>query len=734
MIKWWQRISTEKPWWVIGISLVLMIGMGWYAFGLFDHIDDGDSFMATGTEAARTREVMEKKFGSAPTNELILFERVDTALGEASSPAYQAEVQRLLAPLEGKVDSLSYYALQPSPSFISKDKTATYATIVGKGTAADIYRLLDEFTQDADQSKLKLSIGGTSAVIEQTSKQVGSDLAKTEIITMPILLILLIIFFGSIVAALIPLGMSLITIIGAFAIARFTTSFIAIDSYAVNVITILGIGLSIDYALLSVNRFREEVAKTDVTKATKTIIDTSGRTIFFSGITVIACLLALLVFPLEFLHSVAIGGASAVAMAVIFTVVVLPSVLQVIGKRINTWKVPFIHKTSGSSAFWTKAATFTTTRPLWTLATGLAILVIALIPLLQFSLATSMDWRWTSRGSSSQYVSRVLDEQFDIAAPSVTVLHSFATSTGVDDQLAASCALTEQLRNVPGVQAVISPTPATPELSCDMQSQLLRHSMLPPQLNSLYEENTARGATRYGIILKDDTGTTGASDTLLALRALKPKDGELLVGGLEADAHDTNHAYMASIPLAALIIGISMLVLLSIQLSSLLIPLQAIVINTLSLALSFAGIVGIFQLGWIDTFTKWGTVDGIVMTPLVLIATIAFGLAMDYSVFLYSRMREVYDRTGKPLEAVRQGIIKTGPIITAAAIMVFAVVIAFAASSVMIMQIIGIGLGIAVLVDAFFVRLILVPSIMALLGKSSWYAPKWLQKLRVRHE
>ena len=711
-----------------------MIGIGWYAAALFDHIDDSTSFMAIGTEAEQTDHKITEKFGSSPTSEIILFERIDPTLGEASSPSYQAEVSRLLKPLEGKVESVSTYATQPNPAYISRDKTATYAAVVGRGTPKEIYQELKNLADQADQSKLKLSLGGIAATMEQTTEQVGKDLARTEIVTLPILLILLTVFFGSVVAALMPLGMSIVTIIGAFAIARLTTNFIAIDSYAVNVITILGIGLSIDYALLSVNRFREEIARGSVDKATRTIIDTSGRTIFFSGITVIACLLALLVFPLEFLHSVAIGGASAVAMAMIFTIVVLPSVLQVVGKRIDKLKLPFVRKQSSESTFWTKAASLTTKHPVRTLAVGLAILAVTLVPLAQFHLSPTMDHQWIARNTSSQYVSRTLAEQFDIDAPSITILHSYDNSLDQTEQIDQSCVLTEQIRATQGVKTVISPTPATTELSCDTQKQLVAYGAVPEPLKTIYQHNMISGSTRYDIVLGSKVGSTEAARTLEDLRSINPTNGDWLVGGSEAIGHDTNQAYLDAIPLAALIIGISMFVLLAIQLSSLIIPLQAIVINLLSLAISFAAIVGIFQFGWIDGLTGWGTVDGIVMTPLVLVAAIAFGLAMDYSVFLYSRMREIYDKTTKPLEAVRLGIVRTGPIITAAAFMIFVVVIAFAGSSVRIMQIIGVGLGIAVLVDAFFVRLILVPSIMALMKRASWYAPKWLQKLRVRHE
>ena len=190
--------------------------------------------------------------------------------------------------------------------------------------------------------------------------------------------------------------------------------------------------------------------------------------------------------------------------------------------------------------------------------------------------------------------------------------------------------------------------------------------------------------------------------------------------GTVAQFYDSNHAYYKSAPWAIAIIAISMILLLAFALKSIVVPLQAIIINSIGLAISLSVIVGVFQHGWFGGLTGWPQVDGIVLAAPILVASIAFGLAMDYSVFLYSRMRETYDRTGDSTEAVREGIVKTGPIITAAAGALFVVVIGFLSSSVLFMQIIGLGMAVAVIVDAFFIRLILVPSIMTLLGKHSW--------------
>lgn len=734
MMRWWKKVSTKKPWWVIGISAILIIGMGWYALGLFDDLSAGEAFMAEGTEAAKTEQAVEEAFGVAPTTEIILFERQDPSLGEASSEAYQAEVARLLEPLTPQVESITTYASRPSSAFISRDKTKTYAAIVGQGSSKEIYQTLSLFVDKADQSKLKLSLGGMGATIEQTTQKVAEDLTRTEIVTLPVLLILLVLFFGSVVAASVPLGISIVTIIGAFALARLIANFTTIDSYAINVITILGIGLSIDYALLSVNRFREELSKGSVEKAVKTVIGTSGRTIFFSGITVIACLLALLVFPMEFLRSIAIGGASAIAIAMLFTVIVLPSILQVVGKRIDGWKIPLLKKRRGDSVFWKKVAHVTTTRPLASFAAGIAVIALTFIPLSQLQLAGGMDYKWTARESTSQYVGQQLHQHFTTSSPSVSVLMTLPHTTTLAGQISASCDMTTRLQAVKGVDAVISPTPVSEDLNCSTLQHMISADALPPELSMVVDSNMRKGFTKIDVVLKDKSGTVDADNALKDIRAIQPTWGTKLVGGDAAHIYDTNQAYKEHIPVAFGIVVVTMIALLSLQLASLIIPIQSIIINLTSLAISFAVLVGIFNLGWIDRLTGWGTVDGFVMTPLILITTIAFGLAMDYSVFLYSRMRETYDHTSSPKKAITEGIVKTGPIITAAAVMVFVVVIAFSTSGVLIMQMIGIGLGIAVLVDAFFVRLILVPSLMTLVGKASWYAPKWLKRISLDHE
>lgn len=735
MMKWWQNICVSRSWYVIGVALVVVVGMGWYGSGLFGQLDSsGSSMYAQGSKAVEASKKIDETFGASPDTQIVLLERVDARMGNATDEVYQQEAKRIVGLFEAKGASVrTVGANSQQLGVVSNDKTAMYVPMTMDGTSAEVYRVFSDVASQVDQSKLKVRVGGAAASEEETTGAVSRDLARTELVTLPILVVLLLFFFRSGVATLVPIIMSVVTVIGAFAVARFAALFTPIDTYAVNVITILGVGLSIDYALLSVNRFREEIAKSSVKKAVATIISTSGRTIFFSATTVVACLLVLLAFPVEFLHSIAIGSASAVLVAMAFTVVVLPAVLSLLGTRIDRWRLPFVpaHR---DSPFWTWAARIATTRPVVTLLVAVVVVAVALIPLGQFRTIGGMNYHWLGRDSSAEYVAATLDNSFAKMPQTLTVLQTLPAGMSEDERLATSCEVTTTLRNLTGVKQVGSATPVGPALSCDALRQMNAYHMMPAELAQLSGTYARSNALKYDIVLSDDANTQAAKDTTQRVRDVRPKVGEWYVAGFEAKAVDLEHAYTSAIPMAMLLVAVGMTVLLTLLLRSVVIPLQAIVINAISLGISMGIVVGVFQLGWFSNLTEWNTTEGLVLPAPVLVVAIAFGLAMDYSVFLYSRMREVYDHTHDPLKAVRQGVIKTGPIITAAALALFAVVVPFAFSSVMFMQIIGLGLSMAVLVDAFFVRLVMVPSLMALMGRTSWYAPKWIARWQIRHE
>ena len=734
MIEWWQKITVAHPKRIVIGALIILFALGVYGAGVFSALSSSGSDMnADSTEAAETQRVIERNFGDTPQGDIVLFERANDTLGSADSQPYQAEVARILANLEVDPQNIQSFTTTGSDMFISNDRTATYVVVQLDGSQQERYNTLRTFQSDVDSSTLDVSIGGSAAINEQTNATVSRELAHIELVSLPILLVLMLVFFRSVTAALVPLGIAIFTIVGAFALSRMLAQFITIDTYAVNVITILGIGLAIDYALLSVNRFREELPS-GTKKAVQTVIATSGRTIAFSGITVIACLLALLVFPVEIMRSIAIGVASAVAMAVLATITVLPAALLLIGTRINRFSLPTRKKHSSSpKGFWHAAATVTTQRPVVTLALGLIIVGASVIPLTKFA-PGAMDYNWLARDNESYHVTQKISEEFPKNPFVLTAVLDLGDSMSLREKTQRSCELTAAISRIDGVDEVRSAAPATESLDCAAILQLQAQDTLPAELQTAMNAYIAESAVQFSIASSHPVTSNQARNLIAELRSIEVVDGSWHIGGEMAAFHDNTQLYIRYAPLAVTIVILSMFVLLSLALQSVVVPIQAIIVNTIGLIISMAIVVGVFQLGWLTDVVAWPQVDGIALAAPILVIAIAFGLAMDYSVFLYARMREVYDATGDSTKAVKQGIVKTGPIITAAALALFVVVVGFTTSSVLFMQIIGLGLAIAVIVDAFFVRLLLVPSIMALMGKTSWWGPKFLAKYRIKHD
>lgn len=734
---YWKKVSTKQPWTIVALTVVVVGLLGWYGGGLFSNISNSsEGFVASDTESSRTDDRIQEAFGKKTESAIVLFEQKDASLGNSSSAAYQDEVSSILAPLEKYADQIHTYQTTQQTSFISKDQTATYA-VVNLKDDTEAYSVLNNFRANADQSKLSISVGGEAYSRTANQRQVGQDLARAELISLPILLLLMVIFFRSIVAAVLPILIGVITVLGGFAIARFLDNFIPIDIYAVNVITILGLGLAIDYSLLMTNRFRESLATRSIPDAVHQVVATSGRTILFSGIIVMISLASLLFFPVEFLHSISIGGISAVAMAMLTTVLVLPSILALIGHNINRWNIIPRRSTSRAKSakdtVWTRIAHLASRRSAMALCFGGVLIVLMVPPVMQLR-SVGFDHRWLAVGSQMKHVGEVMQTNFDINTADVQAVISLDHNTSSDQAFSVACDATKQIRETPGVKSVMSATPISDQLSCATIQTAYATGSAPQQLQNTIRTHYANDTLLFSITLDDDLFTPEATSTMQRIRDITPLYGTLSVGGEEAANYDTNQVYAQYSPLAITIVLLGMFILMTALFRSIVLPLQAMLMNIISLLITVGVLLLVFQFGWVAGFTHFSSTDGVMLSALLMVLAAAFGLAMDYSVFLFSRMREVYDKTGNHQRAIEEGIIKTGPIITAAAVMFFTVVIAFAASSVPFMQVIGLGLGVAVLVDAFFVRLILAPAILRLTGSITWYAPKWLSKWHIRHD
>ncbi len=713
---------------IIVTGLIVLVGAGVYGLGLFEKLSDGnDNFFATGTSAAQANQKLKDIFGSADNEtSLVLFEaKSDTA--NVKDATYAAEVQRIMSKLDTK--TLASYYTTGLDQFVSRDSRVTYVAVTLDGTKDEQYQKMMDFSGKVESDLFKVTVGGMVVGQHQTQAQSKEDLTRAELISLPILAILLLWFFRSPIAAAVPLVMSILTISGALALARLLSVALAIDTYSLNVITILGVGLSVDYSLLAVNRFREELATgANPTDAARTTMRTAGRTIFFSGTTVIICLLSLLFFPVGFMHSVAIGGATAVATAVLISTLLLPLALRLMGKTVNKWSLHSRTTTKG----WTKLAHMGTKYPWVAISLGVIIIGALVWPVHAFQTKT-FDWHILPSNQSAYYVGKVMNDRFDQKTSTLTVLVQFP-ATPTPAELCTLAQTVSAIEGVDSIQAAYMPSDQIKD--CKTMSYVL--ATMPTQAARLNEAASGFVSGTYArvdIVPSYDASDVRIRDVVNGLKGAQYASGTTVwVTGTAAQARDTLDTYMQWLPYAAGTIALAMIVTLSILLGSVVLPLQAIVINSIALFISLGVLIMIFQYGWMADLLNMTPSGGFELSIPILIFVIAFGLSMDYAVFLYSRMHEVYDQTNDPERAIVGGVVKTGPIITAAALLLFAVVAAFATSRISLIQQIGVGLAVAVLVDAFFVRIFFVPAVMKLFGRVSWWAPKWLKDRTIKHD
>ncbi len=718
---------------VLAVGLVILLGAGAYGLGLFSMLSDAnDNFFAKGTPSEQTNQRVKDIFGTDDTKtSIVLFEAKDRT-ANVRSEKYTAEVTRLLKDLN-PASTTSYYTTGLD-QFVSRDGHDTYAVVTLDGTGDEQYKSLTNFSGSANSDLFTVSIGGTLVGQKQTMNQAKEDLSMAEMISLPILAVLLFWFFRGPIAAAIPLAMSILTILGALAVARIIHHFVGIDTYTLNIITILGVGLSIDYSLLMVNRFREQLHEgNSPAEAARMTSKTAGRTVFFSGLTVIICLLALLVFPVGFMASVSIGGAAAVFVAVIISSLLLPPALQLIGKSIDKWAMK---PRKSVAKGWNKLAVAVTKHPFVALTAGIAIIAGLFWPVGHFQTST-FDWRTLPSNQSAYHVGKVMSEQFDIKTPTLTVLATFDKEPSITEPCSLSKTISE-LDGVDSVQGAYSPSENMPDCT-KMPYMIAGLKLQAPQQAALLEKSAAKYVSgtyaRVEIVPSYESSDSRIRGVISELQSANYGDGvHVAVTGMAARSQDTLDTYKRRAPYAIGIIAVAMVVVLSLSLGSVLLPLQAILINSVALFISLGVLIMIFQFGWGADLLGMTTATGFDLSIPILVFVMAFGLSMDYSVFLYSRMHELYDQTGDPHEAIVGGVAKTGPIITAAALLMFVVVSAFATSHISLIQQIGVGMAVAVLVDAFFVRIFFVPAVMQLFGKASWWGPKWLKKITIKHE
>jgi uncharacterized membrane protein YdfJ with MMPL/SSD domain len=709
----WGRIVAARARWVLVGGLVLVAAAAAFGLGVFDRLSDG-GFDDPASESSRALAAERDVFGDRGADVVAIYSSADLRVDD---PAFRDAVTGTLAGLpEGAVDRVVSYYDTPDPSLVGADGRTTRVVLTLAGDSQDAKsQSWEEVAPALDAPGLTTNLAGQWAVFGDVNEQVSADIARAESLSMPIVFLLSLLIFGSLVAALMPTLVGAIAVLGAFAVVRLITGVTDVSVFAINVITLLGMGLAIDYALFVVNRFREELAgqpdesKESVRAAVARTMATAGRTVLFSGLIVAASLASLLIFPQTFLRSMGYGGVAAVLVAMAAALTVLPALLTVLGRRVELGRVPWRRRASRHAAgadrrtahegAWSRVAHSVMRRPV----TYLAVITVGLLALAApFAGAQwgSVDERVLPPDMPSRVAADVLADQFGGETSSAAIVLRGADQDEVRDYVAA-------VADLPGMKAV----------------QPLDVARDDGDATTLVQ------ATWTG------NGQTQASQDLVRdIRAIDPGDGATaLVGGPSAQAVDIIDSVGDHLPWMGLVVVAVMLVLLFVAFGSVVLPVKAVVMTAVSIGASFGVVTWIFQEGHLSGllgFTSPGYLD---VTQPILMLAILFGLSMDYEVFLLSRVREEWDRTGENTVAVAAGVQRTGRIITSAALLLAVVIGGFATSGIVFLKMIGIGMLVAVLLDATVVRALLVPATMRLLGRANWWAPAPLARWWQRH-
>nr|WP_218617370.1 MMPL family transporter [Cryptosporangium aurantiacum] len=694
------RTMVRRRWWVIGAALAFVVFAGVWGTQVFGKLIGG-GFDDPASESSRADARAEAALGREGTDVLVLYRSSGETVDD---PAFRQAVTSTVADLPTDVVTrTATYWTTNSPALVSSDRHATYAVLTLRGDEEERTEGLKEIEDQLAAPGLETEVGGPTAINRDINERVSEDIARAETLSMPVLLILLVVIFGSLAAASLPLAVGALAILGAFTALRGLSYLTDVSIFSVNVVTILGLGLAIDYGLFMVGRFREELGRgLDVEDAVARTMATAGRTVAVSGITVAVSLAGLLIFPLAFLRSMGLGGLSAVVIAMVAALTVLPALFGVLGHRVDALSIrkllrrrPRPAATDVEHGFWYRLAHSIMRRPIVYAVGVLAVLLVAGAPFLRVEFG-GIDARALPEGTESRVVSEELDRDFVRNGQSPIEAIVTADSGALTQYVGA-------VRNVDGVTGA--------EVTA-----------------------TAGDTARVTITYDGDPISTESRELVGRIRDVPPPaDGEVLVGGQTAQLADQLDTIGDRLPWMALIIVGATFVLLFFAFGSLVLPIKAIVMNVLSLGASFGALVLIFQEGYLAdwlNFTPTGTLEA---TQPILVLAIVFGLSMDYEVFLMSRMREEYDRTGDNTTAVAVGLQRSGRIITSAALLILVVIGLFSISGITFIKLIGVAMLIAVLVDATIVRALLVPATMRLLGDANWWAPRPLRRLYARY-
>jgi len=611
-------------------------------------------------------------------------------------------LEKKMAGEAGVSKTLSYWSSGGAPALKSSDGNAAYILVYSEGEvfspkSQELGKVFSkEYSGKVDGFELYAS--GFGVIGNAITEKISKDLKLSESISIPLTFLLLVIVFGALAASTMPLIVGVFAILGAFFALYLLTFITDVSVYALNLTTGMGLGLGIDYALLMVNRFREELSKgKSVEESVVTMMATAGKTVFYSGLTVLVTLMSLIFFPLPFLKSFGYAGVTVVSLAVVGALCGLPPILAMVGKKIDKGTVRKSAITPKEDGRWASTARYVMRKPVSVTVLSLIVLGILASPITGVKFSQT-DSRTLPADNPAAIATAVQAERF----PGQTSNPIEIIILGGADKSSDIAQYTAKLAAIPGIVLV------NPALTFGEDVKITAiHSMLPR--------------------------TPEAQELIHQVRDINAPEGTL-VGGVAADYTDSQDGIAATLPLALGWIVISVMILLFLFTGSVILPIKAIILNVLSLAATMGVLTWVFidgNLQWlVGSFTVTGTLD---TSIVILIAVVVFGLSMDYEVFLLSRIREEHDAGKSNEDAVAIGLQRSARIITAAAMILAFVFAAFILSGVTSIKSMGFGVALAVILDATIVRGLLVPALMRLFGERNWWAPESLKRFTIKH-
>jgi trehalose monomycolate/heme transporter len=673
-----------------GVFVVVGVVWGTSAFGRLA----AGGFDDPGSQSTLAAQRISAELGQRAPDVLVLY---SSRSATVDAPAFRDAVGGVESRLRALpvVAAVAGYYDGASARFLSADRHSTYVAVqLRAGDDSQRRSAFDMIKPVLSAPGLSAQVGGDVAVQAAGDDVTKRDVARGEMFAFPVVLVLLVVLFGSVVAALMPLLVGIVAILGALTATRVAESVTTVSTFAINTITLLGLGMAIDYALIVISRFREQLRRGDSPhEAARRTVVTAGRTVVVSGLTVTLSLASMLVFPEVFLHSMALGGMSAVFIAMVTSLTVLPAALAVLGQRVNALPVRKRAVRAGDGAdgaaddgAWAAIARAVMRRPARYASAVVLVLAVLSIPVLHLRFG-GFDERVLPAGSGPRVAAEALARDFPgLASYPIEVL---AEGAGTD-QLAR---LAGTIRGLPGVS------------SATVSAARAGHALVEVS----YHGEPAAASTRA---------------LVSEIRGLPTPAGvSVLVTGPPAEVADQLHSLAAGLPWMLLTMALVTLVLLFLSFGSVVLPVKAVVVNVLSVGAAFGVLVWGFQDGHLSGILRFTPTSYLEPTTLVLVLALLFGLATDYEVFLLSRVREEWARRGDNTAAVAAGLQRTGGLITAAALLLGVVTAGFASGQLVIAKLIGVGMVTGLALDAILVRTILVPSTMKLLGRLNWWLP-----------